>query len=112
MIETKQFPLHFLFFISFLSRTSWLPVFPMLAVNIPGDFSPTHSIPSQNMGHLELLTWAESSFNPVLHPWAWDNLTLVVCSLGIKPIAHVPALVPASAILSLGIFCCSLNLHF
>ena len=76
----------------------------MLAVNIPGEFSPTHSIPAQNMGHWEFLTWAESGFNPVLLPWAWDNLTLVVCSFGIRPIAHAPALVPASVILSLGIF--------
>ena len=80
-------------------------------MNRPGEFAPTDVVPAQDMGRSEFLTWAESSFN-VLSPWAGDNLTLLVSSLGIEPLTHVPALGPASVIFSLGIFGCSLNLPF
>lgn len=41
----------------------------------------------------------ETSFILELPPWAWDNLE--VCTLGPEPLTHTPALVPASAVLSL-----------
>ena len=102
---------HFIF-LSLLSRASWLPGIPNLAMNSPGEFAPTDLVPAQDMGRSEFLTWTESSFNPALSPWAGDNLTLPVSSLGIEPLTHVPALGPASVIFSLGIFGCSLNLPY
>ena len=71
-------------FLSLLSRASWLPGVPNLAVNSPGEFTHTDLVPAQDIGRSEFLTWAESSFNPVLSPWAGDNLILPVSSLDIN----------------------------
>lgn len=61
---------------------------------------------------LGLLLALGSSFIPVLSPWAWDNLTLVVCSLRSEIFGSCSRIVRASAVLSLGTYGCSLNLQF
>lgn len=103
LLFTFQDPASFLFFMSCLCKTQ------------------VNTIPLTQFWPRTWDTWScwlmlqlvlESSFTPMLAPWAWDNLTLVVCCPGTVIFGSYSWIGSSLCHLQLGIFCCLQNLPF